>query len=103
VTIVSLICSVANDSWLSTICYDAKECQNTDLLHTTYLCKGLFSIVVLMMMMEIVMNPMSVPKSTAHLDFSVTRPDVSAMNRPVANEAIPCQKVIYRLHFIGFS
>jgi hypothetical protein len=83
--------------------FDAKECQNTNLLHTTILCKGLFSIVVMMMMMEIIMNPMSVPKSTATLSFNVTGPDVSAMNRPVANEFNACQKVIYRLYFTDFT
>jgi hypothetical protein len=97
------MCSVASDSWLSTICCDAKECQNTNLLLTTYLCKGLFIIVVLMMMMEIIMNPMSVPKSTAHLDFNVARSYVSAMNRAVAIEFNVCQKVIYRLYFTGYS
>jgi hypothetical protein len=103
VTIVSLMCSVASDSWLSTICCDAKECQNTNLLHTTFLCKGLFIIVVLMMMMEIIMNPMSVPKTTARLDFNVVRLDVSPMNRAVATEFIACQKVIYRLYFTDIS
>jgi len=71
-----------------------KECQNTILLHTTYLCIGLFSIVVTMMIMEIIMNPMSVAKITAHVDLSVTKKDVSAMNRPMEIELSACQKVI---------
>jgi len=49
------------------------------------------------------MNPTSVPKIRAHLDFSVLRAYVSAMNRAVATEFNACQKVKYRLHFIGFS
>jgi hypothetical protein len=53
--------------------------------------------------MEIIMNPTSVPKSTAHLDFDVCRKDVSAMNRAVATEFIACQKVIYRLYCTGFT
>jgi hypothetical protein len=57
----------------------------------------------MMMMMEIIMNPMSVPKSTANLAFPENIADVSAMNRPVANEAIICQKVIYRLYCTGFT
>jgi hypothetical protein len=47
-----------------------------------------------MMMMEIIMNPMSVPKSTAHLGFDDSRVDVSAMNRAVASELNACQQVI---------
>jgi hypothetical protein len=61
------MCSVASDSWVCTVCCDAKECQNTNSLHTAILCKGLPIIVVMMMMMEIIMNPMSVPKITAIL------------------------------------
>jgi hypothetical protein len=71
VTVLSLICSVASDSWVCTVCCDAKESQNRNLLHTKFLCKGLFIIVVMIMMMEIMMNPMSVPKSIAHLDLVV--------------------------------
>jgi len=97
------MCSVASDSSVSTIDCDGKECQNTNLLHTTFLCKGLFITVVMMMMMEIIMNPMSVPKSTAQLGFSVTRKDVSAMNRAVATELIACQKVMCRLYYTGFT
>jgi hypothetical protein len=48
----------------------------------------------MMMMMEIMMNPMSVPKSIAHLYFNEERKCVSAMNRAVAAELIACQKVI---------
>jgi hypothetical protein len=61
------MCSVASDSWLCTVCCEAKEWQNTNSLHTAYLCKGLPIIVVMMMMMEIIMNPMSVPKITENL------------------------------------
>jgi hypothetical protein len=57
----------------------------------------------MMMMMEIIMNPMSVPKTTAHLALPENIAEVSAENRAVANEAIICQKVIYRLYFTGFS
>jgi len=95
------MCSVTSDSWVCTICCNAKECQNTNLLHTRVLCRGLYIIVVMMMMMEIIMNPMSVPKSAAHLGFVVSRNDVSAMNRAVATESIACQKVICRLNYTG--
>jgi hypothetical protein len=44
----------------------------------------------MMMMMEIIMNPTSVPNSTAHLDFIVTRLYVSAMNRAVEMEFRAC-------------
>jgi len=57
----------------------------------------------MMMMMEIIMNPMSVPKSTAHLGFNACRKDVSAMNRAVATELIACQKVMCRLYYTGFT
>ena len=55
---------------------------------------GLLSIVVMMMMMEIIMNPTSVPKITATLDIHTCTPDVLAMNRPMAIELSTCQKVI---------
>ena len=71
--IVSLVCSVASDSRVYTICCDAKECQNTNLLRTICLCKGLSITVEMMMMMEIIMNPTSVPKSTAQLGFDDIR------------------------------
>jgi len=53
------------------------------------MCIGLFSNVVMMMIMEIIMNPTSVPKITAALDDHV-----SATNRPMAIELSICQKVI---------
>jgi len=66
------------------------------VISITYLCKGLFSIVVMMMMMEIIMNPMSVPRTTAHLAFPENIADVSAMNRPTANEAIISSTIFVR-------
>jgi hypothetical protein len=50
----------------------------------------------MMMMMEIIMNPMSVPKSAAHLGFVVSRNDVSAMNRAVATESIATSSIFAR-------
>ena len=97
------MCSVTSDSWVSAICCDAIECKNTNLLHTTVLCRGLYSIVVMMMMMEIMMNPMSVPNTTAHLDFHVYRYEFSTMNRAVAIEFITCQNVICRMYYTGFT
>ena len=81
----------ASYSWVSAICCDAIECKNTNLLHTTILCRRLFIIVVMMMMMEIMMNPMSVPNITAHLDLNEDRFEFSSKNRAVATELITCQ------------
>jgi hypothetical protein len=67
-----------------------KECQSTIILLTSVLWKGLFSTTPMMMMMEIIMNPMRVPKITAHLDLRATIKDVSAMNRAVEMELRPC-------------
>jgi len=55
------------------------------------------------MMMEIMMNPMSVPNSTANLDLSEIWYDVSSMYRAVAAELIACQKLIYCLNYTGFT
>ena len=71
--ILSLVCSVASDSRVYTICCNANECQNRNLLHTISVCKGLSITVEMIMMMEIIMNPTSVPKSTAPLGFDVFR------------------------------
>jgi hypothetical protein len=46
----------------------------------------------MMMMMEIIINPISVPNITPHLGPVVERPDVSGMNRPVATEFSVCQQ-----------
>jgi hypothetical protein len=54
-------------------------------------------------MMEIIMNPMGVPKSTAHLLLHAVISDLSAMKRAVTSELIACQKVIHRVYFTGFS
>jgi len=51
-------------------------------------------MVEMMMMMEIMMNPMSVPKTTADLGFVASRKyELSAMNRPVATELITSSSI----------
>jgi hypothetical protein len=45
-----------------------------------------------MMMMEIIMNPINVPKITADIGLVVKTLDVSAMNRPVVTEFRTCQQ-----------
>ena len=92
------MCSVTSEIRVSAICCDAIEYKNTNLLHTTVVCGGLFIIVVMMMMMEIMMKPMSVPKITANLELSELSYDVPSMNRAMAAELITCQKVICRLY-----
>jgi hypothetical protein len=69
-----------------------KKWQNINILLTTILCRGFFSTVVAMMMMEIIMNPIKVPKITADIGLVVVTSVVSAMNRPVVTEFMTCQQ-----------
>jgi len=65
-----------------------------DTISNTALCKGLFSTVVMIMMMEIIMNPIRVPNITAHLDLYVNRKEFSAMNIPVAIAASTSSSIL---------